>query len=31
VPATRGAGQEVTVEVQKTKDSPQRVDVVGGP
>jgi putative heme-binding domain-containing protein len=31
VPATPGAGQEVKAEVRKTKDSPRRVDVVGGP
>ena len=30
VPATAGAGQEVTVEVHKTKDSPRRVEVAGG-
>jgi putative heme-binding domain-containing protein len=30
VPETAGAGQEVTVEVRKTKDSPRRVDVAGG-
>lgn len=31
VPAMPGTGQEVLVEVQKTKDSPGRVDVAGGP
>lgn len=30
VPATAGAGQDVKAEVRKTKDSPRRVDVVGG-
>jgi hypothetical protein len=30
VPATAGAGQEVMVEVRKTKDSPRRVEVAGG-
>lgn len=31
VPATAGAGDEVKVEVRKTKGSPGRVDVAGGP
>ena len=31
VPATQGAGQEIKAEVRKTKDSPRRVDVAGGP
>jgi len=31
VPVTPGTGQEVLVEVRKTKDSPGRVDVAGGP
>ena len=31
VPAAAGGGQEVRVEVRKTKGSPRRVDVVGGP
>jgi len=30
VPVTAGTGQEVTVEVHKTKDSPRRIDVAGG-
>jgi hypothetical protein len=30
VPATHGAGQEVRLEVRKTKGSPRRVEVVGG-
>ena len=30
VPVTAGAGQEVKVEVHKTKDSPRRIDVAGG-
>ncbi|NBX30465.1 hypothetical protein EBR04_08510 [bacterium] len=31
VPATPGTGQEVQFEVRKTKGSPRRVDVAGGP
>jgi len=31
VPATQGVGQEIRAEVRKTKDSPRRVDVAGGP
>ena len=31
VPATAGAGEEVKAEVRKTKDSPRRIDVAGGP
>jgi hypothetical protein len=31
VPATQGVGQEIKAEVRKTKDSPRRVDVAGGP
>lgn len=31
VPATPGAGEEAKVEVHKTKDSPRRIDVAGGP
>lgn len=31
VPATTGSAEEVKAEVRKTKDSPRRVDVVGGP
>jgi putative heme-binding domain-containing protein len=31
VPATAGVGDELTVEVRKTKGSPRRMDVVGGP
>ena len=30
-PATAGAGDELTVEVQKTRGSPRRMEVVGGP
>jgi hypothetical protein len=30
VPATSGTGQEVKVEVHKTKGSPRRVEVAGG-
>jgi len=31
VPATAGAGEELKVEARKTKDSPRRIDVAGGP
>jgi hypothetical protein len=31
VPVTRGGDQEIRAEVRKTKDSPRRVDVAGGP